>query len=174
MGVSTPGEFKPAAAAAPPTVVSVAQPLFEPAFAPAMAARLSLLAADGVQTAQLHLNPAEMGPVAVQIVVDGQQAQVSFHAEQADTCAVLERSLPDLAAALRDAGLTLSGGGVFQQSPGQSRNSDNRSSSDNSNSNSSRSATSRARAAGLDLPLSALGNAPASARAARGVLDLYA
>jgi len=28
---------------------------------------------------------------------------------------VLERSLPELAAALRDAGMTLSGGGVFQQ-----------------------------------------------------------
>ncbi|MGS0755250.1 flagellar hook-length control protein FliK [Roseateles sp. GG27B] len=174
MGISTPSEFKTAATAAtaaPPTVVSLAQPLFEPAFAPAMAARLSLLAANGVQTAQLHLNPAELGPVAVQIVVDGQQAQVSFHAEQAATCAVLERSLPDLAAALRDAGLTLSGGGVFQQAPDRGSDSDGHASSDN---NSGNTATRRVRTAGLDLPLSALGNAPASARASRGVLDLYA
>ncbi len=170
LGAGTPGELKAAAASAPPTVVSMAQPLFEPAFAPAMAARLSLLAADGVQTAQLHLNPAEMGPVAVQIVVDGQQAQVSFHAEQADTCAVLERSLPDLAAALRDAGLTLSGGGVFQQAPGQGGDADSRA---NNNNNNSSTAASRARLAGPDSALSALGNAPGPARATRGVLDLY-
>lgn len=169
LGAGTPGELKAAAASAPPTVVSLAQPLFEPAFAPALAARLSLLTADGVQTAQLHLNPAEMGPVAVQIVVDGQQAQISFHAEQADTCAVLERSLPDLAAALRDAGLTLSGGGVFQQAPGQGGEADSR-----ANNNSSNTAASRARLAGPDSALSALGNAPGPARATRGVLDLYA
>jgi len=101
--------------------VNLPQPLNDASFAPAMAARLSLLAADGVSEAKLHLNPADMGPVSVQIVVDGQQAQISFHAEQAETRAVLERSLPDLAAALRDNGLTLSGGGVFQQQSGQNQ-----------------------------------------------------
>lgn len=90
-------------------------PLHSTGFAPEMAARLSLAAADGVQQAQLHLNPAEMGPVQVQIVLDGQQAQISFVAEQADTRAVLEKSLPELAGALREQGLTLSGGGVFSQ-----------------------------------------------------------
>ncbi|QPF73106.1 hypothetical protein G8A07_09365 [Roseateles sp. DAIF2] len=102
---------------APPTprAVELAQPLYSPEFAPEMAARISVLAADGVQQAELHLNPAEMGPVQIQIVVDGQQAQISFHSEQADTRAVLERGLPELASALRENGLTLSGGGVFQQ-----------------------------------------------------------
>lgn len=90
-------------------------PLHSPGFAPEMAARLSVAAADGIQQAQLHLNPAEMGPVQVQIVLDGQQAQVSFVAEQADTRAALEKSLPELAGALREQGLTLSGGGVFSQ-----------------------------------------------------------
>jgi flagellar hook-length control protein FliK len=58
-----------------------------------------------------------MGPVAVQIVVDGSQAQVSFHAAQAETRQALEQSLADLAAALQSQGLTLAGGGVFQQAP---------------------------------------------------------
>jgi flagellar hook-length control protein FliK len=90
-----------------------------PQFASEMSARLSVLAADGVQRAELHLNPAEMGPVSVQIVLDGQQAQISFHAEHGETRAVLESSLPELAGALREQGLTLSGGGVFQQSAEQ-------------------------------------------------------
>ena len=83
------------------------------------------------------------------------------------TPAPCERSLPDLAAALRDAGLTLSGGGVFQQAPGQGGDADSRASNNNA-------AANRARPAGLDLPLTALGSAAAPARATRGVLDLYA
>ncbi|PTT83071.1 hypothetical protein DBR42_16280, partial [Pelomonas sp. HMWF004] len=97
------------------TEVPLQAPLHSDAFAPELGARVSLLAVDGVQTAELQLNPAEMGPVAVQIVVDGAQAQVSFHAVQAETRQALEQCLPDLAAALQAQGLTLSGGGVFQQ-----------------------------------------------------------
>jgi flagellar hook-length control protein FliK len=107
-----------AAPAAPPLAASgqVHAALHSSAFAPELAASVSLMAVDGVQQAELQLNPADMGPVAVQIVVDGSQAQVSFHAAQADTRQALEQSLPDLAAALQGQGLTLSGGGVFQQS----------------------------------------------------------
>ncbi len=112
----------PGAAAAPggvptPGVAQVQAPVHSQAFAPEVGARVSLLAADGVQQAELQLNPADMGPVAVQIVIDGSQAQVSFHAAQAETRQALQQSLPDLAAALQGQGLTLSGGGVFQQAP---------------------------------------------------------
>jgi flagellar hook-length control protein FliK len=143
--------------------VSLAQPLYSSSFAPELAARVSLLAANGVQEAQLMLNPADMGPVNVQIVVEGQQAQVSFHAEQADTRQVLESSLPDLAAALRDAGLTLSGGGVFQQQQPQDQGQQGE----------------RRNTAGSRADMSAIeGSAPVAranvARETRGVLDLYA
>ncbi|WP_457427803.1 flagellar hook-length control protein FliK [Roseateles sp. P5_E7] len=111
----TPTTLPDAAAAA--TYANVQAPLHGPAFAPELGARVSLMAVDGVQHAELQLNPADMGPVTVQIVVDGSQAQVSFHALQAETRQALEQSLPDLAAALQGQGLTLSGGGVFQQAP---------------------------------------------------------
>jgi len=105
-----PADATPAA-----TYAGVQAPLHSNAFAPELGARVSLLAVDGVQQAELQLNPADMGPVSVQITVDGSQAQVSFHALQAETRQALEQSLPDLAAALQGQGLTLSGGGVFQQ-----------------------------------------------------------
>ena len=149
-----------------PARVSVASPLYTPGFAPEMAARLSMLAADGVQTAQLHLNPADMGPVAVQIVVEGQQARIEFQADQADTRAVLERSLPDLAAALRDSGLTLSGGGVFQQFAGQDQSGAQ-----------ARNEGNTPRRGGRDMgdALSALPlRAAPVARQTQGVVDLYA
>ncbi|MDC6170732.1 flagellar hook-length control protein FliK [Paucibacter sp. XJ19-41] len=151
----------PSAASAPAARLELAQPLHSPAFGPEMAARLSLLAAEGVQQAQLHLNPAEMGPVSVQIVVEGQQAQISFHSDQADTRAVLENSLPELAAALRESGLTLSGGGVFQQT----RNPEEQAQP----SGDGRSAV-RASAEDSAVPVST----PVRATASRGVLDLYA
>ena len=105
-------------ASATSTAVQVKSDLFGPAFAPEMAARLTVLTGAGVQKAELHLNPADMGPVSVHIHMNGQEAQVNFHAQHAVTREVLERSLPELAAALRDAGMTLTGGGVFQQSNG--------------------------------------------------------
>lgn len=111
-----PAPAAPPDAASATTYANVQAPLHGPAFAPELGARVSLMAVGGVQQAELQLNPADMGPVTVQIVVDGSQAQVSFHALQAETRQALEQSLPDLAAALQGQGLTLSGGGVFQQS----------------------------------------------------------
>jgi flagellar hook-length control protein FliK len=95
--------------------VAVPQHVQSPEFPQALGVQLSLLAKQGVQQAQLQLNPAEMGPIAVQIALDGSKAQVDFAAASAQTRQILENSLPELASALRDAGLTLSGGGVFQQ-----------------------------------------------------------
>jgi len=81
--------------------------------------QLSVLARDGVQHAELHLNPAEMGPVSVQIVMDGTQARIDFGADVAATRQAIEAGLPELASALRDAGFTLAGGGVSQHAGGR-------------------------------------------------------
>ena len=105
--------------AAPPAV-AIATPVSAPDFAQELGLRLSVLAKDGVQTAELHLNPADMGPVSVQIVIDGTQARVDFGADMAATRQAIEAGLPELASALRDAGFTLAGGGVSQHAGGRS------------------------------------------------------
>ncbi|MDP1651081.1 MAG: flagellar hook-length control protein FliK [Rubrivivax sp.] len=89
-------------------------------FSTQLGSQLTTFVRDGVQHARLHLNPAEMGPVTVQIRIDGQAAQVHLAAEHGLTRQALEQSMPLLAGSLREAGLTLSGGGVFEQ-PRQSR-----------------------------------------------------
>ncbi len=108
-----------AATAPPQAEARIAVPLNSPEFAPALGAQISVFTRDGVQTARLQLNPAEMGPITVQIALDGSAARVDFQADVAATRDVIEASLPALAGALQDAGLTLAGGGVFQHSPGQ-------------------------------------------------------
>lgn len=131
-GFALPAGFEAAQAAAagrtdapPPaatdasTTQAVAVPIDSPDFAQAFGVQVSVLARDGVHEAQLQLNPAEMGPVSVQIAMDGERAHIDFGAQAAATRAAIEASLPELAAALRDAGLTLSGGGVSQHTPGR-------------------------------------------------------
>ena len=77
---------------------------------------MSVLVKDGVQQAELHLNPAETGPVSIAITLEGTQAHVEFGADLAATRQAIENGLPALASALRDAGFTLAGGGVAQHS----------------------------------------------------------
>ena len=73
---------------------------------------------DGIGQAQLELNPSDMGPVSVHIALEGQQAHVEFGADLAATRAALQDSLPALAAALQDSGITLTGGGVSERQAG--------------------------------------------------------
>jgi len=106
------------------TALTPPPPLFEarvaaavdsPAFAPALASQITWLVREGLQQARFNLNPQEMGPLAVTIVLDGTQARIDFSADMAGTRAAIEASLPTLAAALHDNGLTLAGGGVFDR-----------------------------------------------------------
>jgi flagellar hook-length control protein FliK len=110
-GASTPPDGAARASALPADTLPA--PLHSAAFAPALAARVVVMLREGTREARLQLNPAELGPINVRISVDGSQARVDLVAEQAPTRSVLEQALPSLAGALRDSGLTLSGGGVF-------------------------------------------------------------
>jgi len=57
--------------------------------------------------------------VSIHISLDGTAARVDFGADVAATRAAIERGLPELASALRDAGFTLAGGGVSQHANGR-------------------------------------------------------
>ncbi|MFY8085813.1 MAG: flagellar hook-length control protein FliK, partial [Rubrivivax sp.] len=86
-----------------------------PAFAAALGTRIAWMARDGLERAQLDVHPADLGPVSVQLTMEGAQVRVELTSEASVTRQVLEQSLPSLASALREAGFTLAGGGVFQQ-----------------------------------------------------------
>jgi flagellar hook-length control protein FliK len=116
--VPTGGSARAAEAAAPVSV-QMPVPARSPEFAQSLGVQVSVLARDGVQQAQLHLNPAEMGPISIQIAIEGTQAQVNFGADSAATREIIENGLPELAASLREAGFTLSGGGVHSQARGR-------------------------------------------------------
>jgi flagellar hook-length control protein FliK len=92
-------------------------------FAQALAEKVSMWVTsakdDGAMTAELHLNPAEMGPINVKISLDGQSAHVDFAAAALETRQAIEASMPMLSSALSDVGLSLTGGDVSSQTSQQ-------------------------------------------------------
>jgi flagellar hook-length control protein FliK len=153
---------RPLVAESPNVTRTVAPPIDSPQFAPALGQQLSLLVREGAQEATLQLNPAEMGPVRVQIALEGLAARVDFHADLAATRQAIESSLPALAGALHESGLTLAGGGVFQGQGGAR---------DEARHPSAPTTGSTARAEGDD---DGLRLDPAPARLRRGLIDLVA
>jgi flagellar hook-length control protein FliK len=101
-------------------------PVNSPDFAQALAEKVSMWVSsartDGSMTAELHLNPAEMGPINVKIALDGQTAQVDFAAAALETRQAIEASLSMLHSALGDVGLNMTGGDVSSQTSQQSFN----------------------------------------------------
>jgi flagellar hook-length control protein FliK len=101
--------------------LNLPMPMTAAEFVPRLTGDLAVLARDGVQEARVNVHPVELGPISVQITLDGAAAQVHLAADSAQTRDLLEQAMPALAAALRDNGLTLTGGGVFQQARQQPR-----------------------------------------------------
>jgi flagellar hook-length control protein FliK len=111
-----PAGTSPAAATHPAaTVLNLPTPVNTAEFVPRLSGELAVLARDGVQEARINVHPVELGPISVQISLDGTAAQVHLAVDNAQTRELLEQAMPSLAAALRETGLTLTGGGVFQQ-----------------------------------------------------------
>ena len=85
-----------AAAPANAVEVTVQTHFDDPGMAEEGLLHVGQLARDGIGGASLHLNPAEMGPIRVQITLDGQQARIDFAATHAATRELLEASLAPL------------------------------------------------------------------------------
>ncbi|HRI17311.1 MAG TPA: flagellar hook-length control protein FliK [Burkholderiaceae bacterium] len=132
------------------------------AFGHLLGVQVSLFARDGMQQAELRLNPPETGPIGVQIEIVGNDARVNFHAAQALTREAIERALPELAAALRDEGLTLTGGSVSDRP------------ADAQGDRSAPQARSARRDANVTMDAPRSVAAPPSRQAALGRIDLYA
>jgi flagellar hook-length control protein FliK len=100
----------------------------------------------------------------VRITLDGTRAHVEFSADLAATRAAIESSLPELAASLRDSGLTLAGGGVFDQRRGRGEQAPGGQPGGMRNGG----------ADALDEGLPTIAATQAPARSTRGVVDLLA
>lgn len=78
--------------------------------------RVQWMMTQGVQAAALHINPPHLGPIEVRIVMDQDQAHISFSAPHMLTRDALEASIPKLRDMLSDNGLNLANVNVASHS----------------------------------------------------------
>jgi flagellar hook-length control protein FliK len=102
----------PSPAAPPSTVFSIEPPVLDPAWQTAVNERVVWMAGRNVQSAELRLNPAELGPVQVQVTVDEKAVSLSITAAHPLTREALENAMPRLRDMLSEHGMDLSGATV--------------------------------------------------------------
>lgn len=96
-------------------VESVPQQVGTPAWNEGFAGRVVWMAKNDIQTAELRLNPADLGPIDVTLTLSGDdktQATVQFSAANAGTREAIETALPRLREMLQESGISLGQAGV--------------------------------------------------------------
>ncbi|WOT06254.1 flagellar hook-length control protein FliK [Shewanella youngdeokensis] len=87
-------------------------------FSPVMKQQLITMVSQGVQQAEIRLDPAELGSMMVRIQVQGDTTQVQFQVSQHQTRDLVEQAMPRLREMLAEQGMELTDGQVSQDSRG--------------------------------------------------------
>jgi flagellar hook-length control protein FliK len=103
----------PAPASALPAAINV--PVADPGWGEALGERVLWMAGRQMQTAEVRMNPAELGPLTVSVKVDDHTAQISFNAQHPATREAIEQALPRLREMFAAEGLTLTDTSVGEQ-----------------------------------------------------------
>jgi flagellar hook-length control protein FliK len=105
--------------------VDVAQPLASPGWRDSFAERVTWVAAARQPSAEMQINPPNLGPVEIRVSMNADQASLSFFSPHAAVREAIQAALPRLIDGFSASGLTL--GNVFvgtqsqsDQNPGQS------------------------------------------------------
>jgi flagellar hook-length control protein FliK len=87
-------------------------------FSPVMKQQLMTMVSQGVQHAEIRLDPAELGSMVVRIQVQGDTTQVQFQVSQHQTRDLVEQAMPRLREMLAEQGMQLTEGQVSQDNGG--------------------------------------------------------
>ena len=134
----------------------------EAGFASELAAQVDVMLQGDLQQAELRLNPVDLGPIRIELRVNGNTADMTFSAAHDQTREGISRSLEQLRDMLASQGLSLGQAEVGARHAGHG-----------SQDGSQPARQARARPVSDDAPALAA-TTPPRARALRGMLDLYA
>jgi len=101
-----------AGAAVGNALVHISTPVGDAGFGQDVSRQLVYLAKTGTQSAELSLQPANLGPVSVSIQMNGLDASIAISASHAATRAALQEALPHLHELFQGSGLQLTGAHV--------------------------------------------------------------
>lgn len=93
----------------------------DPNWPAALGERVTWLAKQDIQSAEIHLNPPQLGPVHISISLSGDQATASFTVANVEVRQAIESSLPQLRDMLASSGIQLGDANVGAQSQQQAR-----------------------------------------------------
>lgn len=88
----------------------------EPGWGESMVNRITLLVGQRISSAQVHLNPPELGPVEIRVSLNKDQASVLFVSQSAQVRDALTQSIPRLSELLGQMGIDLAESNVSDQS----------------------------------------------------------
>ncbi|MEW6563037.1 MAG: flagellar hook-length control protein FliK [Pseudomonadota bacterium] len=97
--------------------LNVATPVSHPKWGDDFNQKITWLATQNQQSAELHLNPPQLGPIDVVVKVSGDQATALFTSPHAAVREAVEQALPKLRDMLADSGITLGNATVSDQAP---------------------------------------------------------
>ena len=147
-----------------------------PAFATELTAQVRVMLQGEVHSARLELNPAELGPIRIDLNLQGGAADISFAAANSATREGIAHALPELRELFAQQGLQLGEAGV---SAGSGQGTAQQQAQQQQQQDAAQQQAAR-NAAGARFPLAPAPGAAAPAAAtvrispARGALDLYA
>ena len=105
-----------AAAAASSTTITINAPVTQPAWGDEFGQTITWMATQRNQSAELHLNPPQLGPLDVTLKMNGDQATALFTSPHAAVRDAIEQALPKLREMMAESGIMLSNAMVSDQS----------------------------------------------------------
>jgi len=100
---------------------TVNTPLTSDAWAGQFSEKIVWVAKNDLQTAQININPPQLGPIQITLNLDGNQANAIFASPHAEVRQALEAAVPQLREMLANAGISLGdanvGSNLAQQNP---------------------------------------------------------
>jgi flagellar hook-length control protein FliK len=100
-----------------PTQVTIDTPVSHDKWGDEFNQKITWLSSQKEQTAELHLNPPQLGPMDVVLKVSGDQATALFTSPHAAVREAVEQALPRLREMLADSGIMLGNATVSDQAP---------------------------------------------------------
>ena len=88
-----------------PSQFAIAEPVGGSRWADALGQKALFMVEQQVKSAEMHLNPPNLGPMEVKLVMDGDKASLSFVTSQAAVRDALQQSLPRLQQVMADNGM---------------------------------------------------------------------
>jgi len=104
--------------------LAVMVPFQQPQWGQAVAERVAWMSSQGLQEADIHLDPPELGPIQVKVSLSNDQTHVSFIVQHASVREALDQSAMRLREMFDSAGLNLADVDVSDQSQQQATSDD--------------------------------------------------